>query len=347
MDDSIRTAASNFSISIDEWQEFFKGKVRKESKLVPAYLKFIEQLGELGLPPIFEGKHLQKLLGVSGFEFLRLTETTESNYRTFSIPKRTGGQRQISVPSPLLLYCQRWITSFILSKIEIHPSAHGYVVGRSNLTNARTHLGSRQILKMDISDFFGSVRLAKIVDVFYCAGYPPNVAYLLGKICCANGVLPQGAASSPMLSNIILRGIDAEIELFVSKIGLKYSRYVDDITISGDHISADYLNIVDNIFDRIGLNINRKKTKIQKGRKKIVTGVSIGTGETKLPRNMKREFHNNAFLALKRGLLLNEEGNPLFLEKVIGQINYWSSLEPDNFKVKSMLQDLKDMKLKS
>lgn len=343
MDDSIRVAASKFAISTQDWHDFFYRSTKSARPLVRGYLLFVEKLANAGLPPIFEGRHLQKLLGLSGFELSKLTESPESNYRSFTIPKRSGGERLITAPNSLLLNCQYWIDNYILSRSDVHDAAHGYVAGRSNLSNASKHIGNRQVLKLDIKDFFSSIGFSKIVEVYLDFGYPPNVAFLLARLCSENGALPQGAATSPRISNIVMRKMDDEISAYANRGALTYSRYVDDITLSGERVSIQDAINIDAILQTAGLNANSKKTRIQSGIKKIITGVSIGTGEPRLPRDMRRRFHNNAFFALKRGDLINRDHDPVAMERVIGQISYWNFIEPENEKVSGLLKKLKAM----
>lgn len=344
MDDSIRVAASNFAISVEDWRDFFNKSTKSSRPLVKGYVLFVEKLAAAGLPPIFEGRHLQKLLGLSGFELSKLSEHPESNYRSFTIPKRSGGERLITAPNPLLLHCQYWINEYILSRAVVHDAAHGYVAGRSNLSNASKHIGNRKVLKVDIKDFFASIGFPKIVEVYLDFGYPPNVAFLLARLCSENGALPQGAATSPKISNIVMRDMDDQISAYANRGALTYSRYVDDITLSGEHVSIQDAINIDSILQTAGLNVNPKKTTIQSGIKKIVTGVSIGTGEPKLPRNMRRRFHNNAFFALKRGSSINRDRDPVAIERIIGQITYWNFIEPRNEKVHEILNKLRAMR---
>lgn len=349
MMDSIRTIASNFQVDVQQWQAFFEENGGRRKRLIAGYLHFIEDMASRGLPPIFEGSHLGKLLGTTPVEFARLTGDPEHHYRSFTIPKRSGGERTILAPTPLLLHCQRWVDAFILRKLPTHSAAHGYVVGQSNITNARVHIGSAQVLCLDISNFFESVGVKKITEIFYEAGYPPNVAFLLARLCSYMGHLPQGGASSPQLSNIVMRDFDATMQTFAEKRGLRFSRYVDDIALSGDRVSNQDIQAVEEALEETGLTLNPHKIRFQRGRKKIVTGISIGSGRMLLPRELRRRFRNQAFLALKN-LADAVDADPIALERHLGRFAYWKSVEPDNKRVQIVfdrLNALKNMHLKS
>lgn len=344
MTESIRSAASSYKLDTESWSSFFSERVKRNKQLVAGYLKFISEMTERGLPPIFEGRHLSKLLGLTLAELSWLTERPEIQYRTFEIPKRSGGTREIATPSPELLECQRWIDWYILRGLPVHDCAHGYVAGRSNRTNALTHLGNRQLLHLDIRDFFGSIKFGRVLSVFLKCGYPRNVAFLLARLCTKDSCVPQGGASSPQLSNVVFYELDFEISQYCQENGMKYSRYVDDMTISGDRIGNKQIKRISDILLKYGYLLNQKKTSIQRGRKKIITGVSIGSGAPKLPREMRRRFRNQAFIALKRlehGEQIDKLADPIRFERILGQLNYWNMIEPGNNKVVEQIKDIK------
>jgi len=342
MADSIHTIASKFQIDVNEWKSFFDASGGRQKRLLAGYLAFVEGLAAKGLPPIFEGPHLGKLLGTTSKEFAWLTNSPETHYRSFTIPKRNGGERTILAPNPLLLHCQRWIDAFILRNLTVHDAAHGYVVGRSNITNARVHLGSVQLLSLDISGFFENIGEEKIAEIFYAAGYPPAVAFLLASLCSYKGHLPQGAASSPQLSNIIMREFDETLHAYAEARKLRYSRYVDDIVLSGEYVSREDVEVVEAALEQIGLALNPDKIRYQRGRKKIVTGVSIGSGRLLIPRALRRRFRNQAFIAIKN--LTNAiDADPIALERNLGQLGYWLNVEPRNERARLLFMQLKQL----
>ncbi|GLQ67330.1 reverse transcriptase family protein [Gluconobacter kondonii] len=342
MIDSIRTIASNFRIDVNDWRSFFEIHGGRQKRLIAGYLAFVEEMATHGLPPIFEGRHLRKLLGATQAEFGSMTSNPESHYRSFTIPKRNGGERTILTPTPLLLYCQRWIDLFILRKIPVHDAAHGYIAGRSNISNAKIHLGSAQLLSVDISNFFENVNAGKVAYVFQSAGYPPAVVFLLTRLCTYKGHLPQGAASSPQLSNLVMRGFDETLQSYANVRGLRYSRYVDDIVLSGRHIGPNDVNAVEEALKQVGLALNPKKIHFQRGRKKIVTGISIGSGRLLLPRELRRRYRNETFLTLKN-ITAATERDPIALERHLGQLAYWTNIEPGNERALHLLKQVRSV----
>lgn len=348
MTDSIRTIASNFHVDVEVWRSFFRERVGARRTLVEGYLRFVEKLGARGLPPIFEGTHLARLLDLSDAEFARMTMFPDRNYRSFAIPKRRGGERTITAPSPLMLHCQRWIDHFILRKFAVHSAAHGYVEGRSNISNAACHLNSAQVLCLDISNFFGSIGTEKISDIFYHAGYPPSVCFLLAQLCSNAGHLPQGGASSPQLSNVIMFSFDADMHAYAQANDLIYSRYVDDITLSGARVSIRDVQFVETRLERLGLALNPDKIRFQRGKKRIVTGVAVGSGRLRLPRDVRRRYRNQAFLLLKDlGSASSDTRDPIAIERQLGRMAYWKSVEHDNINPADLFNELTKFRQRS
>lgn len=175
---------------------------------------------------------------------------TRIPYHQFTIAKRNGSERQIWSPIPRLKYAQRWILDNILNNLPIHGSAHGFVIGKSIVSNAEIHTNSRILVKLDIKDFFPSITLKRVKGVFRHAGYPEHIATLLAMLCTEsprqlvsqNNVnyyvalgercLPQGSPTSPAITNVVCLNLDRRLAGMADKHGLRYSRYADDLTFS-------------------------------------------------------------------------------------------------------------------
>lgn len=344
MDESIQIAASTFKLNVDEWRSFYADKVKSHKALVKGYLAFIEELTDKNLPPIFEGRHLSLLLGLTSTELARFTSDPDTCYRTFSIPKRSGGQREISVPWLKLMLSQQWLDWNIFRKLPTHDAAHGFISDRSSVTNAKAHLGAARLMTVDIENFFGEIGRHKVMDIVIKAGYPPNVAYLISMLCCRFGGLPQGAPSSPQLSNLAMTNIDASLDEWANARGLRYTRYADDITLSGDKITVGMHEVIENHLSFMGLRLNHKKTRYQFGQRKIVTGVSVGGNEPKLPRVTKRAYKNEAFFALKQVREAAEHVEPqsdlMRFDRIVGRLSYWRQVEGDKSRGAELLAEL-------
>jgi RNA-directed DNA polymerase len=320
---------------VDVWRVFFDERIKRRRWIIDVYARYIENLNKNGFPPIFDFQHLALLLGVERGFLGRIVQTPEQFYRTFEIPKRTGGMRRIDVPSPTLIHVQRWINQHILDKIQVHDACFSFVKGRSAILNARSHLDSRTLLKMDIKDFFPSIQMKRGMAIFYRSGYSRRVSYYLAKLCFYGNHLPQGASTSPNISNIVAKRFDARLHGAAQLINAKYTRYADDLTFSGDHISPSFIKFIRNILFDEGFEVNDRKTRLLEfGSSKIVTGVSISENKTKLPRKQVREIRKVAFYVLRYGLedhsRRSGDLDPILLERLLGKIRYWLQVEPDN-----------------
>lgn len=299
------------------------------------YLQYSASLLSKKLPVIFEFEHLSLLLGLSLDTLASMISSSTSFYREFTIPKRSGGKREISAPYESLLFAQRWILKNILDSVKIHEFAHGFCRNRSIKSNASVHLNSNHLLKMDLKDFFPSIKISWVINVFLELGYAPNVAYFLASLCCRDGVLAQGAATSPALSNIILRSFDNRLSRLAKRCDLQYSRYADDLTFSGKKIHFKLIILVEKIVFMYGLNVNHEKTRLKHDHgSRIVTGVAINNGHLSVPGKFKRALKNEIYFIRRFGLLSHMSNQkihrPNYLQSLLGKIGFWLHIEPTN-----------------
>lgn len=177
-----------------------------------------------------------------------------AHYRFHWVPRRGRSPRLIEAPLPLLKRVQQRILHGILDAIPAHPSAHGFVKGRGTVSFARPHTRQRCVLRMDIQDFFPTIRRGWIVRIFLTAGYPEPVAEALASLCTTRTPtavliagacdfekrrtlrerhLPQGAPTSPALANLCAFALDSRLAGLARKLDATYSRYADDMLFSG------------------------------------------------------------------------------------------------------------------
>lgn len=157
-----------------------------------------------------------------------------SKYSSFEIRKRSGGKRQIKAPRRGLKIVQQRLAELLSDAYGRRSGIHGYVKGRSPATNAETHVGQRFILNIDLKDFFGSINFGRVRGLLMSRMYGVNaeVATVIAQLACFENALPQGAPSSPIISNMICGALDAELKALARDARCRYTRYSDDITIS-------------------------------------------------------------------------------------------------------------------
>lgn len=317
-----------------EWLRYFE-EVGIKEEYIEIYLKIIKDLYKNRNPIIFEIEHFSKLVGVDVTVLLRMIFSKEKFYRHFKIKKKLGGERVITVPSPSLMMVQRWIYNHILISKKVHYSAHGFTFNKSIITNAQMHIGHKVFLKIDLKDFFPSIPINWIVNYFHEQGYPPKIAFYMASLCTLNGSLPQGAPTSPILSNIIFYRLDKILYKFSKKNSLTYTRYADDLVFSGDYIPLKFRNFVIFLIKKYGFNVNFKKTslKINAGQN-IVTGILV-KDKIFVPKKYKRKLRQEMFFIKKFGILSHISTanirDPNYIYSLMGRINFVLSVESDNY----------------
>lgn len=301
--------------------------------------------------PRFDEEAVSKCANLLGVEEMKLKEILKdisAHYREFWIGKRRGGYRMISAPDKDLKAIQDAINHRVLSFVNIHPAATGFRCRMSIADNVRPHLGKPYVLKTDIHDFFRSIRSPRVKKTFERIGYPPHIAKVLGALCCTHRCLPQGASTSPALSNIISYEMDVKLSAVAAEYGLSYTRYADDLTFSGDAFSMDQiLPSIKQIVREEKFEINHKKTRfLNEHNRKIITGVSISSGvKLTIPKARKREIRKNVHFILTKGLAEHQRrigsNDPAYLKRLIGTLCYWRSVEPENAYVSESIIALK------
>jgi hypothetical protein len=300
-------------------------------------------------PDIKDAHELAKLLGVTmprmrWLAFHREVDTG-THYVRWLVPKRSGGTRLISAPKPDLKRCQAWIARNITEHLPVHGAAHGFLAGRSTLTNASVHAGARVVIKFDIRDFYPTVDYRRVKGLMRKAGYGEQVASVLALLCTespreaievkgkihhvATGPrsLPQGAPTSPSITNALVLRMDARLDGLARKLGFRYTRYADDLTFSfhakGKIPIARLRKGVEGIVTEEGFTVHPDKTRVMRcGGRQRVTGLVVnaapeGSPIARVPRKMIRE--------LRAAIHNREQGKPGKEGETIDQLKGWAA----------------------
>lgn len=212
----------------------------------------------------------------------------QKSYRQFHIPKKSGGTRTITAPDGELKDILLSL-AFILSELYTPTAeAMAFVRRRSIVDNARQHLGRNYVLNLDLKDFFTSITANIVENSLSRIGIPPLVAKDMATLCTypyvvnhhIKNVLPQGAPTSPILSNICAMTLDSRLSGLARRFHLAYTRYADDITFSSNHNvyqpDGVFMQELHRIIDECHFTINPKKTRLQKrGTRQEVTGLTV------------------------------------------------------------------------
>ena len=281
------------------------------------------------------------------------------NYRFFT--KHSGSVRLIESPKPRLKELQRQILTLILNKIPVHPSTHGFVRGRSIRTFVTPHVEQRVVLRMDLQNFFPSIRAARVQTIFRMMGYPELVADSLGGICTnaaprrildtalrnlgveefrelreiyGRAHLSQGAPTSPALANLCVYRVDCRLNGLALSAGAHYTRYADDLAFSGGEeflrgVERFQLHVAAVLLEE-GFSVNHRKTRImRRSVRQQLTGLVINqhAGITREEFDRLKAILTNC---VRHGYeSQNRDGRRFFRAHLEGRVGFVESIRPE------------------
>lgn len=338
-------------MSFSQYASEFKAKAINagySAENIQKCLVYAEPLFAKKLPVIYNTTNLSALVGYNKTYLKKAALYTEYFYRTFEIKKKaTKKKRKIKEPLPSLKEIQLWILENILYQVPVSKFAKAYIKKRNILDNVKYHIEKEKVVSLDIMDFFPSITRESVEKIFLSLGYSSNISNLLSKLCTLDGHLPQGAPTSPYLSNIFMRDFDNQIAEFCTKQQVRFTRYADDMVFSGDFSEGGVIEFVKQKVKSLDLKLNTDKTAIM-GRNvpQIVTGVLVNK-KTQLPRRERSMLRFEMHFIMKFGLSehLNRTKNTKsnFLKHIQGKINYALYLNPDDQELKKYIEYLKDL----
>lgn len=316
-----------------------------------AYIKrcldYARPLAEKGLPIIYNTTHLSLLVGYKAEYIRSVAQFDKAYYWEYKIKKPNGKFRPIREPLPNLKDIQLWILEHILYNVEISGFAKAYVPGKKIKDNVRFHKNRAKVLTLDLTDFFGSIKVESVSYIFREMGYTKPLAELMALLCCLEGKLPQGAPTSPCLSNIYMRNFDAEIGQYCRERQIFYTRYADDMAFSGDFNVEELISFVKSQLDLKGLRLNNEKTKLMlRSERQIVTGIVVND-KIQLPKNKRRDIRCKMHYIEKFGIDSHLEKigceKKNYVRHLLGEVTYALSFTPDNNELKGYQEKLRNL----
>ncbi len=297
-------------------------------------------------------------ISVNELRFLAYSRKTSktNHYKRFYVNKKSGGKRMISAPMPRLKKAQEWILTNILNKVEINNAANGFVQNRSILSNATPHVEQDVVINMDLKNFFPTITYERVLGVFKNLGYSGQFATIFALLCTEPDVaeieldketyfvakskryLPQGAPSSPAITNIVCRKLDNRLNGLAESLGFSYTRYADDITFSGSDIKNGNIKKVlaasRKFIQEENFVVHPEKTKVMhKGRKQEVTGIVVNK-KVSVSRKKIKQFRALLFQIEKDGLegkSWNGKTNGQLLPSLKGYSDFLKMVNPVKF----------------
>ena len=266
-----------------------------------------------------------------------LSNHPERHYRTARLPKHDGSFRRIDIPDFLMKTVQSNLLSHFLEQQPISPYAAAYHKGAAPAVHARLHTGAKQLLKLDIKDFFPNITFSMVFQTaFPHRLLPPAAGVLLTNLCCLRESLPQGSPASPYISNLVMRSFDDYIGGWCAEQNIRYSRYCDDLTFSGDFDHEMVFHKARGFLAAMGFALNNRKTcRLSLGQRQTVTGLVVNE-KVQVSKAYRRSIRQEIYYCRKFGVRphlthCHKEIDPIFyLNSLAGKINWVLSVNPED-----------------
>lgn len=285
---------------------------------------------------------LEKDLGVSAKMLYTLSNQLHKHYHNVRIPKGSGEFRELSVPDNFLKAVQTKIAQNLLAYERISPYAAAYRPGGSPLRNAQPHVGKETLLKMDIRHFFDHIYYPMVkAKVFTADKYSESNRVLLSLLCVHKDALPQGAPTSPVISNIIMRDFDDVVGSWCKERKITYTRYCDDMTFSGSFDPKVVKTFVKEQLKITGFYVNDKKTVVARnGQQKNVTGIVVNE-RPNTTAAYRKKLRQELYYCKTYGVYSHMQRTQVnvtedtYLRQLLGRVNYVLSVDPLNEEMQS------------
>lgn len=279
---------------------------------------------------------IEKDLGYPAKTLYGLSNNLEKHYHNVYIPKSDGTKRKLSVPDLILKNVQRSIAENILAHYPVSKHATAYKRGSSVQKNAAPHVNKNKILKLDIEGFFDNIIYSKVKDiVFYEPKFSEPIRILLTMLCYYKESLPQGAPTSPAITNIIMYDFDETVGEYCRARGVSYTRYCDDMTFSGDFDEREVISLVKGELKKLGLFLKSRKTAvIHSSKRQTVTGIVVNE-KINLTKEYKKKIRQEMYYIEKFGIESHAKNQgisdiPVYLLSLKGRIAFVLQTCPDD-----------------
>lgn len=282
---------------------------------------------------------LERDLAIPAKTLYAVSNSLGKHYHRKQLPKKGGGCRSLSIPDAVLKRIQRQIANVLLIHMPVSRYARAYCPGSSILKNALPHIGKPVLLKLDILHFFDSIRYSDVKErVFPREIYGENIRILLAMLCYYQDALPQGAPSSPAITNILMFEFDELVGTWCRERGIAYTRYCDDMTFSGEFDPEEVIRFVRGALKKMGLLLNGRKTRIQRaGQRQTVTGIVVNE-KPGVPREYREKLRQELYYCRRFGIAehLRRTGQEIpereYALRLLGQVQYVLQISPEDGK---------------
>ncbi len=296
------------------------------------YSPEINRLFDRGLPPIVSWGVLSVAIGVSPHFINSIIKNKDKYYRIFPIAKGKGKKvRIIESPKVGLKIIQSWLAHHLATNdnIPVSDSAYAFIPGKNGIYEAAfRHCNAKWVLSIDLRDFFHSIDFDRVINGLENTGYTFEQSGKIAAIVTYKNRLPQGAPSSPVLSNIVFKDTDDKINDIIADKKIIYTRYADDLTFSSDDLSIDVENLKQNIINLLeneNWTIATEKLKISKLPNRLkVHGFLVHDVKPRLTKGYRNKLRTYEHL-LRNGKIIESD-----LNRIRGHVNYGKHIDKLN-----------------
>ncbi len=292
---------------------------------------------------------VSQTLGVEICTFYQYSNRQNKHYARTVIRKKNGGERVLYVPCRTLKYIQRRILEEYLYTLPVSEFATAYIPKKKLLDNAAPHRGKAKILKLDISGFFDAIDYEMVYAALQKLGLNVAATALLANICIRNGVLPQGAPTSPCLANLVMRYFDEKVGAWCSERQITYTRYCDDMTFSGDFDADSVTGFIRHLLWKQGFELNERKTRcVSSSQQQNVTGIVVNE-KLQVSAETRRKLRQEVYYCRKYGVsdcvrrintLLSAQE---YLDSLRGRISFALQVNPEDEKMQELFLQIKEI----
>ncbi len=282
---------------------------------------------------------VSQTLGVEIRTLYQYSNRQNKHYSRLTIRKENGKERVFHVPCRTLKFIQRRILEKYLYTLPVSEFATAYILGKKLKDNAAPHMGKAKILKLDISGFFDAIDYEMVYAAMRNLGMSVAATALLANICIQNGVLPQGAPTSPCLANLVMRYFDEKVGAWCRERAITYTRYCDDMTFSGDFDAASVTGFVRHMLRKQGFELNERKTKcVSSSQRQNVTGIVVNE-KLQVSAEIRRKLRQEVYYCRKYGVsdCVRRIGTTLseqeYLDSLRGRISFALQVNPADEKM--------------
>lgn len=292
------------------------------------------RLALFNLPMVSSLDDLSNLTHISKGLIYNLSKFSEKYYKVYKIKKNGGGERIIRQPNYQLKAIQGWILYNILQQLHVSTVCKGFQKGESIKNNVKPHVGAKIVICFDIEEFYTNINSDRIWYIFRNAGYSRRISLLFTSLCTYDSFLPQGAPTSPKLSNLACWRLDQRLLGLTSKYGFVYTRYADDITLSAQSYSIFKIaSLTKQIIESEGFNLNENKTRIMgPSSQQKITGLVLNQTGFGIGRKKYRELR----AAIYNISCFTEENKDMeLIQHIRGWLSYVRDVDPKRYKMLS------------